>query len=79
MLFTKWLSDVTNRVLRKRTSRFAHKTRKVARPAVSRSSEVLESRVVPTINVTLAAGVLTIDGDASANDLTITASGGNTG
>ena len=76
MLFTKWLSDVTDRVLRKRTSKLARKTRKVARPALSRSSEVLESRVVPTINVTLAAGLLTITGDAAANDLTISASGG---
>ena len=76
MLFTKWLSDVTDRVLRKRTSQFARKTRKVARPVLSRSSEILESRVVPTIDVTLAGGVLTIAGDASSNDLTISASGG---
>lgn len=76
MLFTKWLSDVTDRVLRKRTSKFARKTRKVARPVISRSSEVLENRVVPTINVTLAAGVLTIDGTIGNDDLTISASGG---
>lgn len=77
MLFTKWLSDVTDRVLRKRTSKLSRKARKIARPAVMRSSEVLESRVVPAINVTLAAGVLTITADAGANsDLTISASGG---
>lgn len=75
MLFTKWLSDVTDRVLRKRTSKFARKPRKVVRRGVP-VSEALESRVVPTISVDLTAGVLTITGDAGANDLTISASGG---
>lgn len=77
MLFTKWLSDVTNRVLRKRTSRFARKVRKVARPTVSRSSEALECRVVPTINVDLTAGVLAIteDGLGDNNNLTVSGDG----
>ncbi len=76
MLFTKWLSDVTDRVLRKRTRKLARKVRQVSQRAMSVSSELLESRVVPTIDVTLAAnGVLTIAGDTSANELTISVSG----
>ena len=71
MLFTQWLNELTDRVRRKRTSKFARKARKVSRNAPT-SSEVLESRVVPTITVDLAVGgVLTITGDAAANRVTI--------
>ncbi len=75
MLFTQWLNELTDRVLRKRTSKFARKARKVSRKALT-SSEVLESRVVPTITVDLAAGALTVTGTAAANNLTVSAAGG---
>ncbi len=77
MLFTKWLSDVTDRVLRKRTRKLARKVRKVSQRSVSVASELLESRIVPAvIDVALAAnGVLTIAGDGDANELTISVSG----
>lgn len=68
MLFTKWLSGVTSRVLRKRISKSA---RKVTRRGAARS-ENLESRIVPAIiNIDLTAGVLTVDGDADANQITV--------
>lgn len=76
MLFTKWLNEVTDRVLRKRTSKFARKARKVSRRSAP-TSEALETRIVPaTINIDLTGGVLTITGDADPNTLTISASGG---
>lgn len=72
MLFTKWLSGVTSRVLRKRISKSA---RKITRRGAARS-ENLESRIVPAIiNVDLTAGSLVIDGDADANQITISVSG----
>ena len=75
MLFTQWLNELTDRVLRKRTGKFARKARKVSRN-VPNSSEVLETRVVPTIDVTLTAGALVITGTAAANNLTVSATGG---
>ncbi len=76
MLFTKWLSDVTDRVLRKRTRKLARKVRKVSQRTVSVASELLETRIVPAvIDVTLASGVLTIAGDGAANELTISVTG----
>ena len=75
MLFTQWLNELTDRVLRKRSRKFARKVRKVSRNAPT-SSEVLESRVVPTITVDLSAlGVLTVTGDAGANRVTISVTG----
>ncbi len=75
MLFTQWLNELTDRVRRKRTSKFARKTRKVSRNAPA-SSEVLETRVVPTITVDLSVtGVLTVTGDAAANRVTISVTG----
>jgi Ca2+-binding RTX toxin-like protein len=74
MLFTQWLNELTDRVRRKRTSKFARKSRKAAR-SVPASSEVLENRVVPTITVDLTAGVLTVTGTAAANNLTVSSNG----
>jgi Ca2+-binding RTX toxin-like protein len=76
MLFTQWLNDLTDRVLRKRTAKFARKARRPSRKGVPQPSELLESRIVPaTIDVTLAAGALTIAGDGDANDIEISVSG----
>ena len=74
MLFTQWLNELTDRVLRNRTSKFARKARIVSRN-VPTSSEVLENRVVPTITVDLTAGALTVTGTAAANNLTVSANG----
>ena len=74
MLFTQWLNELTDRVLRKRTRKFARKARKVSRN-VPTSSEVLESRVVPTITVDLAGTTLAITANAAANNLTVSANG----
>ncbi len=77
MLFTQWLNELTDRVLRKRTGKFARKARKVSRN-VPASSEVLESRVVPTITVDLAGTTLAITANAAANNLTVSANGAGT-
>ena len=72
MLFTKWLSDITDRVLRKRTRRLARKTRRVARPAAPQSSEQLESRIVPAvITVDYNGGILLVTGSAGTDNLTV--------
>ena len=63
MLFTQWLNRLSDRVLRNRTSKFAGKARRVSRRAAVQASELLESRIVPTITVDVTAGVLSVTAD----------------
>ena len=65
MLFTQWLNQLSDRVLRNRKSKFAGKARRISRRATVQASELLESRVVPTITVDVTAGgVLTVAASA---------------
>ena len=72
MLFTQWLNELTNRVLRKRVRTSAQKRRRASRRATPMPSEVLENRVLPTIFIDLdATGLLAITSDAG-NDSNVT-------
>ena len=73
MLFTQWLNEMTDRVLRKRTGKFARKVRRVSRKATPQSSELLEGRVMPTILVAInATNAVTITtADSVANTLNV--------
>ena len=77
MLFTQWLNELTDRVLRKRTGKFARKVRRVSRKATQQSSEVLECRVLPTILVNIDAGnaVTFTTADSVANTLNVSNDG----
>ncbi len=68
MLFAQWLNRLSDRVLRKHKSKFAGQARRVSRRATVQASELLESRVVPTITTNITAGgVLTVTADAGVD------------